>query len=367
MQLQLDGSNKNWKNDNMLHPYMWRGIAPDCQIPKMEWIKQFGKNTYCALWQRWPGCNDVHNLPDGYDLYIVSFHLEPVDVPWLWKQSKIDAPIIVLSDNTLYNCPLPDNVKPYVFYWWHEQLALINKWFPKKIDKNITHQFSAICNRISQSKLLVTTALLESDSKCMIKLSKWQGTSYNHKTGNKKLDNLFDIFYNKWYGNEIKLEDTGKGFHNEQRYTSNPWTDVYQRCALHFTNESFHYSLQHDELGVYVYPGPFITEKTLKCLAGATGFIPVGQFETYKALQDVGFKFDYEFDTSFDNDAGNITRLESIVNLVEQLSTWTKDDLFAATEQSSKYNQEYVSSQDFYKFCAIHNNKTIENLCTKFQ
>ena len=83
---------------------------------------------------------------------------------------------------------------------------------------------------------------------------------------------------------------------------------------------------------------------------------------TYNALTKVGFKFDYDFNTDFDSDHGNISRLESMVNLIEELSTWTKEDLFEATKDSSNYNQEYIYSQDFYRFCETQNQKVINDL-----
>ena len=108
--------------DIMLHPDPWGGIATRCTIPNMEWIQELGNKTWCDLWLRWPNIN----LPKNYDLYIVSFHLEPVDVPWLWKQAEtIDSTIIVLTESIAYDCPLPANVKLYQFFWWHQQLELI--------------------------------------------------------------------------------------------------------------------------------------------------------------------------------------------------------------------------------------------------
>ena len=346
----------------MLHPDPWGDIATLCTIPNMEWLHELGEHTWCDLWLRWPSELEI-SLPQGYNLYVVSFHLEAVDLKWLWDQSKqIQAPIIVLTDCDNYDTPLPTNVTIYKFYWWHQQVELIKKWHPQPVGKQIAYQFSAICNRITQSKLLITTALLELKTNSIMKLSTWKGVDAELKTGNKMLDKLHDTFYSKYYGQTIDLEDTHTTFQNHQYYTSNPWTDVYQKCALHFTNESFHYSYMQDEFGHYTYPGPFITEKTLKCLVGATGFIPVGQFDTYNALTKVGFKFDYAFDIKFDRDNGNISRLESLINLVTELSTWSAHDLFKATEESSKHNQEYIMSGEFYRNCENNNMRTLEQI-----
>jgi hypothetical protein len=348
--------------DIMLHPDPWGGIATRCTIPNMEWIQELGNKTWCDLWLQWPSKQKIL-LPQGYNSYVVSFHMEAVDLKWLWNQSKqIEAPIIVLTECDHYDTPLPTNVTIHKFYWWHQSVELIKKLYPQPVSKQISHQFSAICNRITQSKLLITTALLELNTNSIIKLSTWKSECAELRTGSKMLDKLHDTFYNKWYGQTIDLEDTHTTFQNNTYYTSDPWTDVYQKCAMHFTNESFHYSYMQDEFGHYTYPGPFITEKTLKCLVGATGFIPVGQFDTYNALTKVGFKFDYDFNTDFDSDHGNISRLESMVNLIEELSTWTKEDLFEATKDISNYNQEYIYSQDFYRFCETQNQKVINDL-----
>lgn len=349
--------------DIMLHPDTWKGTANTCNIEDMQWIQDLGSRTYCHLWLRWPSTQNIV-LPKGYNLYIVSFHLEAVDLTWLWNMSKtINATIIVLTDSDQYDVPLPKNITIHKFYWWHQQINLIKKWHPKPVSKQISHQFSAICNRITQSKLLVTTALLELNTSSMIKLSTWKGEGDTEiKTGNTMLDKLHDTFYNKWYGETIDLPDTHTTFKNHQYYTSNPWTDVYQKCAVHFTNESFHYSYMEDEFGHYTYPGPFITEKTLKCLVGATGFIPVGQFETYNALETVGFQFNYGFNTDFDSDKGNISRLVSLINLITELSTWSIEDLFEATKESSNHNQDHVYSNKLFNICEEHNQQTQENI-----
>lgn len=351
----------------MLHPDTWAGIATECPIEDMQWLRSLGPKTYCHLWLRWPSESNVR-LPQGYNRYIISFHLEAVDVTWLWSISSfISAPIVVLTDSFAYDCPLPSNVTLHTFYWWHKQCEFIMEWYPRQIEKTIKHQFSAICRRITQSKLLITTALLENKTNSLIKLDTFKGNDAHVKTGNDQLDKLYNKFYKKWYGKTIDLPDTKSVFLKQANYgnqliNSDPWTEVYQTCALHFTNESYHFSFLQDQRGAYTYPGPFITEKTLKCLIGATGFVPVGQFQTYHALEQVGFKFAYGFDTGFDKDSGNITRLLSIVKLIEKLSRWTPQEIFEATRESSKYNQEYIISGGFNQFCTSSNLNVIDKV-----
>ena len=80
------------------------------------------------------------------------------------------------------------------------------------------------------------------------------------------------------------------------------------------------------------------------------------------ALTDVGFEFDYKFNTDFDQDHGNISRLESMINLITELSTWSAHDLFKVTEESSNYNQYHIYSNKFFDTCVAHNLNTINKM-----
>ena len=128
---------------------------PDIQ--GYEWIKKLpSKKIYFALFQRWPD----KNLPAGYDYYIVSFHLEAVDLDWV-KRQQVSGPIIVLSDGQSYGLDIP-GVHFLPFFYWHYQLQQMQEWFGVKEKSTPKYKFSAVCNRISQSKVWTTTKLLES-------------------------------------------------------------------------------------------------------------------------------------------------------------------------------------------------------------
>jgi len=147
-------------------------------FPGYEWIKKLpDKKIYFALFQRWPTISKAHdpatqNLPAGYDYYIVSFHLEAVDIPWLKKQ-QVSGPIIVLSDGQSYNFTIP-GVYFLPFFYWHYQLQQMHNWFGFKEKTNPQYKFSAVCNRISQSKLWITTKLLDvARESSLIILNSW--------------------------------------------------------------------------------------------------------------------------------------------------------------------------------------------------
>lgn len=310
--------------------------------------------------------NDPSDLPQGYSYYIVSWHMEHINFEWLQRQS-VDAPIVVLSDLQIYDThQWPTNVIPVRWLYWHYILDRMKKIFGTTYTKNIKYKASALCSRISQSKLLVTTALLEYLNKqdILISLSDKVLDKNVHSwqlTGNTVLDELLQTFKNKYLGTIIKIDE----FDPDVIYQSsvaNPSQVAYQQAAIHFSNESFHYSLMDYGNGPCILPGPFLTEKTFKCLLGGTAFISVGQFDVYRTLSNLGMKFDYGLDLSFDQDPANFTRLIKIIELVKTLNDYSADDLFAMTRDSSEFNQDLVVSGNFYQTCESANCTSLEKI-----
>jgi hypothetical protein len=352
----------------MLVPMPSTGTHSTCDFSTVEWLQELPSNTYFALWLRWPG----FDLPLGYDLYVVSFHLEVVDVEWVNCQTtKVAAPIVLLSDANYYNYPFNDNIYPYTYYYWHNQIDTIKKWFPTKVEKNPKYKASAFCNRITQSKMIVFTALAEFlKDQALLKLDDWleeKNVHFRGKTGIKKLDDLSDVFWARYFGKKYSIDQFDNSIDNIQIKTADPWSRAYQECAFNFTNESFHYSYMIDNGQEFIHPGPFLTEKTLKCLVGGTPFIAVGQFDTYSTLKKLGFRFDYgELDLAWDSDSGNLSRLSSIVELIKTVESYSVSDLVESTEKSSKFNFDHVWSNNFYRQVEDHNKQIKNQILTKF-
>ena len=312
------------------------------------------------------------DMPSGYDYYIVSFHMEHIDFAWLEKQS-VTAPIIVLIDfNNYPDSVWPKHCIPMRWIYWHHALNQMMNLFGINYTKDIKYKASAFCNRISQSKVIVTTALLETLSRdeLLVSVSDWLEDKNVHNwqsTGNSVLDALTNTFRKKYFGNLIAMDEFSPE-QNYQYFTANPTQIAYQEAALHFTNESFHYSRMENNGVKQTIPGPHFTEKTFKCLLGGTAFIPVGQFDVYRSLEQLGMRFDYgDLDLSFDQDSGNMTRLQKIVELVGNLHRYTASDIYEMTRSSSEYNQRLVTSGKFDDICEEHNQQTLDTIleCTK--
>ena len=292
------------------------------------------------------------------------------DLDWVIEQSKhIDAPIIILNDGSCYNFPFKSNVHFFNYHSWHYHMETMMSWFPNRQKRQVKHKISAVCNRITQAKLLVFTALMEYHQRdqLLIKLSDWleeKNVHHRQPTGISELDQLSTTFFEKYYGQIINIDDFNNSTDNYQRVNSNPWQPVYTESALHFTNESHHYS----QMDTIINPGPQYSEKTYKCLMAGTPFIAVGQFESYKYFKELGFKFDYgNIDLSWDNDSGNLSRLVSIVNLIKSLVDYTIQDIEEMTKESTEHNTYYLWSGEFNKQCQLHNEQIAAQVLSKFK
>lgn len=338
-----------------------------------EWFNDLPDNTYFALWLRGPSVAGNIKLPPGHPLYVVTFHYEHLDCYWLIEQAKlISEPIIVLSDGESYDFPWPSHVHFFSFYSWHVHLNQIMSWFPHRQPRNLKYKASAVCNRITQSKLMVTAALLENFQKheILVKLGTWleeKNVHHRQPCGNRILDDLSNIFFEKYHGQEILIDDFADSTHNFQRVNSNPWQPLYLEATMHFTNQSYHYSHMVDGLGSYIRPGPCIDEKTFKCLLAQTPFVSVAQFDVYRQLEKLGLTFNYgTIDLSWDQDPGNLSRLCGVIDTVLSLKSYDIAELDLMTKDSSAHNAEHIWSGIFAATCRNHNQTQIQTILSKF-
>ena len=359
-------------NEN-LWPQSWSGPAASISFPEFQWIKDLPGKIYCKFFVRKLSLSNDYYLPDDYDAYIISFHAEPFDIEWAQKISDhTDKPVIILCESFHTKCQLAPNVQIFNFVYWHHSLELAKKWYSRaqRPCMPIRYKASTICNRITLSKLIITTALLEyMPGQCLIKLSRWleeKNVHHRQKTGNIELDGLMDIFYNRYLGHEMLIDDFNNDKNNYQKFTVDPWVSYLHQSALHFTNETMSYSYMIEGAKEYIYPGPYLSEKTLKCLLGGKSFVPVGQYQTYQVLRELGMRFDFPFDISWDDDPGNLTRMQSIVHLIKWLQNSDAAEIDQMVKPSADHNFDHVWTDAFYHRCQKINDQTIENLMRQF-
>jgi hypothetical protein len=337
----------------------WQGpIVEFDRLDVYPWITEIlhRPDIFCSFSATWW----TPNLPDGYDYYLVTYHVENIDVGWL-KRQKVNGKIIVVFPGREYDLKIPGIT--FVGYTeLHNDLNKMIEWHGiQDLPNTKQYKFSTVCNRVSQGKIWTTTQVLESEPNSLVILNPdWIEDKNVHNwelTGFEFLDNLTNTFREKYIN--LKLSD---GFDNSkdnnQRTNSNPWQPLYTDVALHIVAGSFHYSW----MGDYTYPGPDIDEKTLKCLLAGVPFLPGMQFEVYDYLSSFGLRFDYDFDTSFDSDPGNLTRFQKLCILIDELSNWSIDDIVAATKSATEHNKQHIVSGEFAKQCKDYNQLQVEKI-----
>jgi hypothetical protein len=320
--------------------------------PWLENLKN--SRTFVHLSASWSKDKSWPIQPDsGYDQYILS---GDSGLPG-WGEHVAELyhrPVFVIALPEVYQESRHRLVTYIPNIYYHKQLTVLKNNITAPADKKIIYKASALTARASQSKIIIFSALknfLKEDSLLSLQ-NQIELTNVHHwtPTHNKQLDDLTLYFQQHWLGQELKLpNDAGDGLSTNH--------GAYTQSALNFTQESFHYSQMHDaeKNHTEILSGPFVTEKTFKCLLSQTAFIPVGQFRTYEWFKLAGFKFDYGIDLSFDQDSGNITRLHKIVDLIRDLSNYSAQDLFEMSQPSSQHNYDMLSSGEFFDFCETSN------------
>jgi hypothetical protein len=301
------------------------------------------------------------DLPADYPYYLIK--TEGPNIDWIERQAD-------LVDGLIFVCCLPNDYNYFQSHdrviflpcvEWHYQLDAMMAKFDVGVSKSIDKKVSVLTNRVTYSKLVGLAAVLDSidlQDVCHSlhnwvedkNVHSWQDTA--NKTVNYYKNNFLKNF--KTYQNTIDTAFSSNNLDLLHDYHH----PAYQTAAINVTNESWNYSQREDR----VLPGPFITEKTLKCLLGETAFLANGQFGTYQTLRRFGFEFDYGLDLSFDNAVGDLNRLEQLTTTIKSLSDINTDNLYQQTRKSCLHNKNWIVSGEFYRIAEQFNTSSIEKM-----
>ena len=137
---------------------------------------------------------------------------------------------------------------------------------------------------------------------------------------------------------------------------------AYLDCAINLTNESvFNTYTQLNGKSTFL-PWPYLTEKTWKPLLAGRPFVPVGQTNTLTSLKNLGLKFDYQMDLSFDLIRQDFDRIINIYKLLEYLKNLTAIEIYNQTIQSCMYNLNHIKSGNFRTACDQVNDQSFEEI-----
>lgn len=309
------------------------------------------------------------DLPQGHRAYIVK--VEGADLEWLEQQAgRISAPIFVLNGiiNDYGAVDHIPNVTWLPWIEWHYQIQSMLRDYPADVKKNIKKKVSCLSNMVKPNRMIAAAAVdayVGQDA-----MITWHGRCYREgddtepMTGHPEYDQWLARYYETTQlGTQIDdFQVNIANDHMFQRLIHDFHFAAYQECAINVTNESFYRSGQHIGGQDVINPGPFLTEKTLKCLMGETAFVANGNFQTYSTLKALGFEFDYGLDLSYDEISGDLERLCRMTDLLKTISTIDTQDLFQYTRSSCLANKEHIMSGKFFDVCEDINERTIQQI-----
>jgi len=325
------------------------------------------KDTVFALNLQWP--IEWCKLPTAHSLFVLSFHLEQMDVEFVKQiaQTNASSRILVITDNDVTPSTWwPANCEFVSWITWHKQLDQIALLYGIAAEPNRpTHKISSLCFRTDQFKHYVTGYLLKhaNADDCVISYhGRHQYRYFFEHTGRKSLDNILAFMETKQPHLELDGFDASKNYPMANcDWHTVPYTDA----AVNFTNEGFHYSYTIKDGVDFYWPGPYVTEKTWKPLLAGCAFVSVGQAHIYQYLEQLGLRFDYGLDLSHDVETRDFDRIEKIFNVIDQVLAHSTSELTALTKHSTQHNLDWIANGKFRTQCSNRNKKSLEQIRSK--
>ena len=313
-------------------------------------------NAFLGINLRWP----KFDLPTTYQQYFLSWHTEQFDLHWLRQQADrvYPRPILVANDGIVDPTIFPDNVKFVQWITWGDQLdQLIAEFGICEEPTMPQYKISSLCFRVSQYKNYVSAYLLQhaQQDELILTYHKKIGKPedlHGYPQGLPWLDALnFTLLKPTW----INFQDNFDWAQNTPVANGNWRTPPYQNALINFTNESFHYSASEIDGKQFVYPAPYLTEKTWKPLLAGRPFLAVGQYRTYLTLNELGLKSDFGFPTEYDQDPGDLTRIRDIFGAVDTILATPIKDLYEQSLDSVIHNVQMIKNGNFTQACCDKN------------
>jgi hypothetical protein len=272
-----------------------------------------------------------------------------------WCNLNPGVRFIALGDFWLYDFLYPSNLEFVEYRFAYIELAQLLHIFRHDIkpvkNKKFKYKFSSLSNRTRQFRAVVTAKLLSVAKQ--ESLISWhnqnndQSGIHEYLIDSVKNMDYFDSLDWSFLEKSITADDWTPDKNDVCHLISNTNYPAYEEAFINFNNETFWFGWHHIDSVKYTTPGPYLSEKTWKCIASGTMFINTGQPFTYKFLRDVyGIPIDFDIDLSFDEVIGDIDRMKSVCNLIDNLSNRSLNDLIDCNIDACEKMQQWAFQPD---------------------
>lgn len=331
---------------------------------------KFGK-TYCLMNLSWPDSKIIDQLPLHYDKYVITFQFEYIDFDWVKRLCNTVAPrkvLLICPYNSFkYSCENLDLLEfqgwPQVIDWYQKEYG-----WPDVVFENKTKKLSSLCHRINQFRVYASAYIHQTwdTDDYLMTWHNWLGKPEDlylfNPTSNSRINDVIDYLKNYF----INLVH-----HSEQKFLNTPLANLdynwsaYTDCLINSSNESVSTSFQMEGDQSCILPGPYLTEKTIKCLLSRTALLPAGQYNTYGYLESLGFKFDYPWNKQFDQIPQDLDRISGFFDTLDQINNMDFEQIKTEIKTSCDHNREYIISGDFLQAVNKLNEQNInQHACT---
>ena len=294
---------------------------------------------------------------DSVDTIVLSFHYCQVNLDWVYDLAVkySDTKIYLFYDGYVEHSNWwPTNVEYIRLVTWGYQVKeLLDTYGPVNSNTVRDKKASCLVNSKTMGNAALAGFIANSDEKDSTVIS-WHDDYFTESTGDFYVDTLID------YSKQNK---------DQRPHNSYPtcWKHpAYENSVFNFTNEYEYTTSITKDYQIFNNPGPFLTERTWKPLIAGSAIIPVGQYKTYRPLEQLGLRFNYDLDKSFDQIANNVDRTISLIQVAKTILENDIGDLIRSTEASIKHNQDLILSGKLLQICNRINETNFHAFSARF-
>jgi len=288
-----------------------------------------------------------------------------------WCQMNPEVQFICLGDIDVYDWVYPDNLQFVDYRFFYCELAQLLELFRHTLvpvkNKTYKYKFSSLSHRLRQFRAVVTAKLLsvaKDDS-----IISWHNQdnmapgihsglieSVMHMDCFKDLDWSFlhkTTAIDNW--------DSSYQFKDHPHSILDARYPAYQEAFVNINNESFWFGWHHIDKIKHMTPGPYISDKTWKCISTGTMFINNGQPNTYNFLHEkYGIPFNFDIDLEFDTIPGDIDRMRAVLDTIDQLVVRDLSDIIDANIEACEQMQQWILQPGLVQSFVDYNKKQDE-------